>query len=273
MPYPRFVAFNAPAATLWAGGFIALGIAAGRSWQLVNRWAGRATLVLLLILVFAVGVVLFARWLSGRRDYVLDRWRAFLDDSTVKQLRDRFRPQLDFVRRRLDPAQRFGLYFTVGLLFAASAGLAFGALLDSLREGGDAAEVDRAVLEFFNSHRAEALDDVMRFLGRFGRVPLLGSATGLVGVAVSVSTRKLRWLLFTALAIFGTMLLDDLVSIALRAMPFTAERGSEVHDGRFQAIRRRRRPDSSARSCTRLGAGAAGVSPSGSEPPVSWARS
>jgi membrane protein DedA with SNARE-associated domain len=67
MPYRRFVAFNAPAATLWAAIFLTLGVLAGNSWHIVENWTSRVSLLVAAAIVLAVGYVIFSRWLARRR--------------------------------------------------------------------------------------------------------------------------------------------------------------------------------------------------------------
>ncbi|MEO7913532.1 MAG: DedA family protein, partial [Roseiflexaceae bacterium] len=62
MPYRRFFLFNAAGGILWAVIFGLLGAAFGSQWPLIERWAGRAGLLILGVLgVIAVAVVLW-RW-------------------------------------------------------------------------------------------------------------------------------------------------------------------------------------------------------------------
>lgn len=221
MPYRRFVAFNAPAAILWAAGFVLLGVAAGRSWEAVDQWAGRAAVVLLLLVAVAAVIFLAARWLQRREAALRRRWAAFLDHEAVRHLRDRFRPQLDFLQRRLDPASRFGLYLTAGLAVALVAAVGFAAIVESLGEGGDVARVDAAVLEFFSDHRTRALDRVMEVLARAGGTGWIAGAMCLVGAVSSAATRRWRWMLFAGAALAGGLFLDDVVRPLLQAFGLT----------------------------------------------------
>ncbi|MDP8958548.1 MAG: VTT domain-containing protein [Actinomycetota bacterium] len=232
MPYPRFVAFNAPAAVLWAAGFIALGIAAGGSWRLIDRWAGRASLVLLLVLAVALALFLAARWLQGRREWLQARWRAVMEHPRARQLRERFRPQIEFVQRRLHPGQRFGLYSMIGLAAALAAGVAFGAVIDSLEEGGDIAQIDRVLTGFFQTHRSGALDAVMGVIAAAGRVDRVALAILVLGVGAFAATGRRRWLVYTALALPGAVLLDEAVRVVLRVLPLV-EGARELAQGPF----------------------------------------
>ena len=62
MPYPRFLCYNAVAATLWATAITLFGYFVGGSWELIQRRVGNGGLVVLCILVGVVTLV----WL-GRR--------------------------------------------------------------------------------------------------------------------------------------------------------------------------------------------------------------
>jgi membrane protein DedA with SNARE-associated domain len=46
LPYARFVIFNGLGATAWGIFFVLLGYFLGSSWALVERWLGRAGLVI-----------------------------------------------------------------------------------------------------------------------------------------------------------------------------------------------------------------------------------
>src|SRR5918996_1676252 len=46
IPYKTFFAFNVAGGVIWASAFILLGVAAGGSYRIVEAWAGRASLVL-----------------------------------------------------------------------------------------------------------------------------------------------------------------------------------------------------------------------------------
>lgn len=209
MPYRRFVIFNAPAAALWATSFILLGVAAGRSWEAVDRWAGRASAVLLLVVGIALAIVLAARWLQRREAMLRQRWHAFLDDETVQHLRKRFRPQIEYVQRRLDPRGRFGLYLTIGLAVALLAAAGFGAVVDSLAERGDVAQVDAALLAFFSDHQMPRVDPAMELVAGAANVAWTTGAIFLVGTASYRASRRRRWIVFAVLVLAGALLLDD----------------------------------------------------------------
>jgi membrane protein DedA with SNARE-associated domain len=63
MPYRSFLLLNFPAAVLWAVGFVLLGFIADESWHLVEKWAGRAGVVVLT----AIAIVAVTVAVRGRR--------------------------------------------------------------------------------------------------------------------------------------------------------------------------------------------------------------
>lgn len=233
MPYSRFVMFNAPAAAIWAAMFILIGLAAGRSWEVVDKWAGRASAVLLLVLVLA-GIVFFtARWVQNREALFRQRWIAFLRDERVQRLRHRFQPQIDFLRRRLDPTTRFGLYLTAGLAVAALASAGFGAIVDSLSEEGDVAAVDVALLEFFTRHQTPSLDRIVEVLSHTVTTELLAGAIFVGGAVAYVVTRKRRWILFSFAVLGGGLFLDSVAHSLLDLFGIDAGGFGEAGTGSF----------------------------------------
>jgi membrane protein DedA with SNARE-associated domain len=63
MRYRRFLVYNALGAVLWAIGFVTLGYMLGASWQLAEKWIGRAGLIVAGVIALA-GLV---AWLRRRR--------------------------------------------------------------------------------------------------------------------------------------------------------------------------------------------------------------
>ena len=215
MPYRRFVIFNAPAASLWALIFISLGIAGGESWHTVDVWAGRASAFVAIFVGGVIAVVIGARWLQGHRGVVIRWWQRFLEAPAVRTFRQRFSRQIAFVERRLDPTGRFGLLLSVGVIVAVVAGIAFAEVIDAAREGDDLGRIDRAVTRFAAENRSAALDDVVRVVTSLLNGGVVAVAIAAVGVATSFVRHRNVWLFFTALAVGGALLLDELVAGAL----------------------------------------------------------
>jgi len=51
MPYPRFLLFNVIGASLWAITFVLIGYFLGASWWIAERWVGRASLIVAIVVL------------------------------------------------------------------------------------------------------------------------------------------------------------------------------------------------------------------------------
>jgi undecaprenyl-diphosphatase len=61
MPYRTFLRWNALGGLLWATGFVLAGYFAGSSYALVARWAGNATVVLVVLAAVIAGTIALYR--------------------------------------------------------------------------------------------------------------------------------------------------------------------------------------------------------------------
>lgn len=211
LPYSTFLVFNAAGGILWASGTILLGVAAGSSWHVVEAWVGRATTVLLLLLGLIVAMVVVARWAQRHQAELLAKAEGFLDRPLVRRLRSRFRPQIDFVRRRLDRRQRAGLYLTLGLAVAIASAWAFGALLQDVVAHDELAVFDRPISNFFVAHRAGFLNYGMEAITFLGETIFVCGAAAMASVISYVKTRSLRAPAFISAVLVGAVGLDDFV--------------------------------------------------------------
>lgn len=212
-PYPKFLAFNIAGGVLWATAFVLLGVGAGSSWRVVEHWVGRGMLVLVGFLVVAGLTALGARWLTKHPERVRAWWERALEIRFVAWVWKLARPQIEFLRRRLQPGRRFGLYLTVGLVLTVAGSVAFGVLLADVVAHRELALVDRPILDFFQGHRTSGLSVVARSLSSAG-VP--AAAIGALGVASGVAyavSRDVRWPVFLVASAAGALVLDDIVKL------------------------------------------------------------
>jgi membrane protein DedA with SNARE-associated domain/membrane-associated phospholipid phosphatase len=182
LDYRTFALYNAAGGALWATGFVLLGYAAGSGWRQVERAAGRASLLLLVVLLVVAAIVAAARWISRHPDRVRAVVDRQLQRPRVVRLRDRYRRQLAFLARRLQPRGAFGLELTVCALAIALAGWAFGALLQDVTAHDELALVDGPTQRFFVAHREAWLTGLMRNATNLGNAALLIGVLGTVGL-------------------------------------------------------------------------------------------
>ncbi|MDQ3751800.1 MAG: bifunctional DedA family/phosphatase PAP2 family protein [Actinomycetota bacterium] len=211
LPYRSFVLYSVMGASLWVTAFILLGVAAGGSWHVVERFAGRASLILAGLLVVGLGLAVIARWLQGHL-HVLREWReGFLGQSAVKRFVTRWKPQIDWLARRLDPAEHFGLYLTLGFGLAVAGAALFGGLLENVLDNEDTVVIDRPVLDWVVLHREPVLNTVMLVITALGGAPFVSFVFVVATLFVYRRTRQRRWVIFLATTMVGALVLDDVV--------------------------------------------------------------
>src|SRR5215207_5104111 len=94
MRWATFLLYNALGGAVWATAVVLLGYFLGSSLALVERWLGRATLVLVLVLAVAVGFYLAYRWAARNRARLVGWGEALLAYPPVARLRRRYDRQL-----------------------------------------------------------------------------------------------------------------------------------------------------------------------------------
>jgi membrane protein DedA with SNARE-associated domain len=209
--FSTFLRYSAAGSVLWAGGFILLGVAAGGSWRVVERYAGRASLVLAVILGIAVALYAAARWAQNHLEDIQHHRDGILERPRLKQWRARLRPQIEFVQRRLDPTQRLGLYMTVGAVLAVAGAGVFGVILEDVLGREELALFDRPVARWFIAHREPALNRAMELITFLGGTIMVGGTLSAATIVAYYRTRQRRWVVFFIATMSGALYLDDLV--------------------------------------------------------------
>jgi undecaprenyl-diphosphatase len=132
----------------------------------------------------------------------------------------RFRRQIDFLMRRVEPRRALGLSLTASLVLLGVAGWALGTVIQDVTAHDDVAGLDRPTLEFFVRHREPWLTSL------FKTVTVLGSSEVLVALVVLVGlawrARRGTWRTFglLAAAYLGSALLFRVVkALTGRARP------------------------------------------------------
>lgn len=156
MPYPRFLVFSVPSAAAWAVSFVVLGFAAGQSWHVVQKFAGRAAFILLLL----IGIGLLIRWSARRAIQRQEQLRALAErlgaTRLVRWVRERYGGELRWLARRFDPRLARGLGLTLGFVVFAVASIAAGVVFNDVRGFEGLARLDRPVWLWFAGVRTEA---------------------------------------------------------------------------------------------------------------------
>ncbi|MFN2555875.1 MAG: DedA family protein [Nitriliruptorales bacterium] len=156
MPYPRFLLFSVPSATAWAVSFVLLGFIAGQSWDVVEKIAGRAAFVLLLVLVIGLLLRWSARRVIQRQDQLVALGERLGATQPVRWVRERYGDELHWLARRFDPRIARGLSLTLGFVVFAVASLAAGVVFSDVHGFEGVARLDRPVRRWFADVETEA---------------------------------------------------------------------------------------------------------------------
>ncbi|HET7272592.1 MAG TPA: bifunctional DedA family/phosphatase PAP2 family protein, partial [Rubrobacter sp.] len=210
MRWMTFLFYNALGGAVWATAVVLIGYFLGSSLALVERWLGRATLLLAAVVALAVGFYLAYRWAARNRTRLVGWGEALLAYPPVARLRRRYDAQLGWLLRRLTPGQYLGLHLTVGLLVAGGSLWLFGGLVEDLLTGDPIVRFDRALDDYLHSHATPHLTTFFLIVTAFGStvaIVLLG-----VVVAALLARKRLWMLLWTWIAaVAGSAILNWLL--------------------------------------------------------------
>src|SRR5919107_5197643 len=210
MRWMTFLIYNALGGAVWATAVVLIGYFLGSSLALVERWLGRATLLLAVLVALAVGFYLAYRWAARNRARLVGWGEAVLAYPPVARLRRRYDAQLRWLLRRLTPGQYLGLHLTVGLLAAAGSLWLFGGLVEDVLTGDPIVRFDWVLDDYLHSHATPLLTTFFLIVTAFGSL----EAMVILGVVVAAFlARGRRWTLIGTwlAAVAGSAVLDWLL--------------------------------------------------------------
>jgi membrane protein DedA with SNARE-associated domain/membrane-associated phospholipid phosphatase len=210
MHWRTFFLYNALGGAVWATAAVAAGYLLGGSLVLLERWAGRATGLLLVLLAVAFAFYLAYRWVASHRERLVGYGESFLARPAVARLRERYDRQLRWLLRRLTPGQYLGLHLTLGLLAAAGCLWLFGGVAEDVLTGDPLVRFDRALAAYLHASATPPLTAFFLAVTALGSLEVI-APLGLL-VAGFLGLRQ-RWLLLGAwlLGLTGSVVLDQLL--------------------------------------------------------------
>jgi membrane protein DedA with SNARE-associated domain/membrane-associated phospholipid phosphatase len=212
MRWGTFLFYNALGGAVWVTGVVLLGYFLGSSLGLVERWLGRATLVLASVLAVVVAFYLAYRWAAHNRQRLVGWGEALLTYPPVARLLMRYDAQLRWLLRRLTPGQYLGLHLTVGLLAAAGCLWLFGGLVEDLLTGDPIVRFDRVVDDYLHAHATPPLTTFFLIVTALGSI----EAMVLLGVIVAaILAWGRRWVFLGSwlAAVAGSAVLNHLLKV------------------------------------------------------------
>jgi membrane protein DedA with SNARE-associated domain/membrane-associated phospholipid phosphatase len=211
--YTTFLPFSVAGGAAWGTAFVFLGVAAGRSYRLVEKWAGRASLILAGIIAVGIGFVFLARKIEENRDAIRARIAKFNERPRIARIRSRFRREIDFLERRFDPNQRFGFFLTFGVVVIGAGAWIFGSLLQDVLAREQLALFDRPAINYLVDHRDPAVNNIMEIVSVLGSTPFLLGLAAAVGGWAYLRTKQWRWPLLLSITLGGAIGLYELVKV------------------------------------------------------------
>jgi len=161
MPYRKFFLYNVLGAALWSPAMLLLGYFLGEGWKTAERWIGRASAIIGGIALFITLLAWLWRWTVRHESEIKEQWAHFLENPRTHALRDRFAPQIEFVRARLSPEGYLGLRLTVGAIVLIGASWLFGGVAQDVIEGDPLTIVDVDVAQWLHARATPLLNQWM----------------------------------------------------------------------------------------------------------------
>jgi membrane protein DedA with SNARE-associated domain/putative flippase GtrA len=149
MRWRTFFFYNVLGGAVWATAVILAGYFLGSSIGYLERWLGRASVLLAGVLVFGVLLYLAYRWISTHPERVRGAAERLGGERLKAFAR---RPAGRWIRRRFSLGTAYGLALTTGLLLVGLFSWAFGVIVQDVVARDPLVRVDVAVLRFFHSH-------------------------------------------------------------------------------------------------------------------------
>ncbi|WP_228282624.1 bifunctional DedA family/phosphatase PAP2 family protein [Rubrobacter tropicus] len=219
MHWRTFAFWNALGGIVWASAAVLVGYLLGGSLDVVERWLGRATLLLALVVASVAGFYLAYRWVAAHRALLVSYGEVVLSWPRVARLRVRYDSQLRWLLRRLTPGQYLGLHLTLGLSFAGGCLWLFGGLAEDLLTKDPLVRYDHAIAGYLHSLANPPLTTFFLGLTALGSIETMALFGALV--AAYLAWRR-RWLFFGiwVAAVGGSAVLDQLLkSLFARPRP------------------------------------------------------
>ncbi len=165
MPYRSFAAYNITGGVLWAVSFTLLGYFFGQSWQLIEKWSGRAGVFALFLLLVVAGFgylyIIIVRRQVEIYEWFMDKYSLFITNPGIKSFIERHPGLVSFVRERLSPRSYLGIHLTVGLAISAAFVWIFGGITENILTGNPFVAVDQSVLNRVLHFRTPPVTDIM----------------------------------------------------------------------------------------------------------------
>ena len=224
MPYRTFLVYTVIGGVLWGPGFVLLGFAAGHSYYRVAEIAGSAGLVLLVLIVLIAAVIAAARWVGTHRESIRAAVSRLLERPSMTTVRERFRFQLAFLARRLQPGGALGLSLTLGLAVIIACGWTFGVITEDVLGHEELAIEDSPVQGWLAAHRTAWLTAVMQVVTELGSAVVALPLVLVAALVIPAQGRRRRAVTNALVVVVGAAVLVNAIKLLIgRSRPDLAQ--------------------------------------------------
>lgn len=227
MPPLTFGAWALVSAILWGIAYPGLGYLFAASWQLVEIWTGRFSLLILGLILLFIANTLFWRYLiplawrgacrCGR--WVIGRWQWLCGTAVLRTRRQRWPGLWEFVAARFCLQRASGLYLTLGLSLSAGFALVFGWVLRDVLFPSQLTHLDQLVYQLAQSLHHPGTDTFFLLATFLGDGPVILMLAALCCLWLVLSNRDFSAAILVAGLLGGEALVFALKQLLNRPRP------------------------------------------------------
>ncbi|GBE00124.1 inner membrane protein YghB [bacterium BMS3Abin07] len=219
MPYRSFVFYNVSGGILWSVSFTLLGYFFGQSWQLIEKWSGRAGVFVLFMFLVVAGFGYLYRTITRRQaeiyEWFQNKYTQFINSLRIRSFIKHHPGIVLFIRERLSPGSYLGLHLTVGLGISAVFVWIFGGITEDILTGDPFVVVDQWVLNHILYFRTPMVTGFMIGFTHLGGGIMVMTGS-LVIIAFLLFKRRFDYLVTYISSIIGGSLLVYVLKIAIQ---------------------------------------------------------
>jgi membrane protein DedA with SNARE-associated domain/membrane-associated phospholipid phosphatase len=220
MHWRTFFFYNALGGAAWATAAVLAGYLVGGSIDLLGRWVGRASLLLLGLVVLCLAFYFSYRWVARHQTQILVYGDAVLSYPPFARLISRYERQLAWLLRRVAPGEYLGLHLTIGLLVAAGCVWLFGVVAEDLLNNDPLVRFDQTLVTILHERATPTLTAFFLVVTALGSLETIGLLGLVVGVIFGVRRQWLNLGTWLAALAGGLVLNELLKELFARPRPY-----------------------------------------------------
>jgi undecaprenyl-diphosphatase len=233
LPYSRFFPYDAAGCVVWASVFTLLGYFFGESWQLIEKWIGRASKIVGGILILIVVLVWLGRWLVRHEADLKRWWRVFVESALVSSIGAHWNANRRRLQNLLTPQGYLAFQLFLAAAILATAYYLLGGVIKRFVVAGPLTPLDVHLAQWFHEHATARFTAIMTHVSFFGSIKWITIVVAIIAVVLLVRHLWYRLLMLVAI-VPGGGLVDTLLKVAFqRVRPEWNEAAQALHTYSF----------------------------------------